>query len=418
MTDELEEGSRIKDNLLVVDTEKKEEDRTKHGEEITIGIIEEVAQSITKMIQVTFETPCKYDDNKLRVLDLKMWVNHNEGERIDFEFYSKPVSNELVIMNKSAMPENFKRTTLTQECLRRLRNTKKELGPDHQNIHLNEFMSKLKKSGYPEKYRLQILKSAKEAYKRILKEDLEGTKPLYRNRNWNREEREKEKTSKKKNWYKKDNCTIQYNTVLFVETTPGGELARQLRLRETELNKNNDWRIKIVEKSGRKLENILQKNNPFPEEFCKGKCFPCTSSKSSNMSMKSNCKKNNIGYKIPCITCKNRGITRVYEGESSRNAKIRGEEHLRGFKNKIEGNPLYKHKLIDHPEEDPQFEMKVVRSFKDPLTRLANEGVRIKERKPGESLNSKSEFHQPPIVRLQVETRKQSKLAQGVAKSK
>ena len=313
------------------------------------------------------------------------------------------------------MPGNIKRTVLTQECLRRLRNTKKELGVDIQNEHLNEYMSRLKKSGYSAKYRLQILKSAKEAYKRILEENEEGSKPLYRNRNWNKVEREKEKAMKKKKWYKKDGGP-RYNTVLFVETTPGGELAKKLKEREAELNKHNDWRIKIVEKCGRKMENILQNNNPFPEELCQEKCFPCMSSNGK----KSNCKKNNIGYKIPCITCKKRGVTKVYEGESSRHAKVRGEEHLRGFKNKKEGNPLYKHKLIDHPEEDVEFNMQVLKKFKDPLTRLANEGVRIKERKPEELLNSKIEFHQAAIVRLQVENNKRIVLGlgKGVAKQR
>ena len=117
--------------------------------------------------------------------------------------------------------------------------------------------------------------------------------------------------------------------------------------------------------------------------------------------------KNNIGYSIPCITCKNRGIVRVYEGESSRNAKIRGEEHLRGLKNCKDGNPLFKHKENDHPNEIAEFKMEVKRKFKDPLTRLANEGVRIRNRKPEELLNSKSEFHQPSIVRLQVEKKTQ-----------
>ena len=246
-----------------------------------------------------------------------------------------------------------------------------------------------------------------------MKEDSEGSKPLYRSRNWNREERDKAKMTKKKNWYKNEKGQ-NFNTVLFVETTPRGELATLLRKREAEINRNNDWRIKIVGKSGKKLENVLQKNNPFPEETCKGKCFPCKSK--STDSKKSNCKKNNVGYKIPCITCEMKGKTRVYEGETSRNAKIRGEEHLRGLINKKDGNPLYKHKLIDHPDEDPQFRMQVLRRFKDPLTRLANEGVRIKERKPLESLNSKSEFYQPAIVRLQVENSKRTNLSQGVAK--
>ena len=78
-------------------------------------------------------------------------------------------------------------------------------------------------------------------------------------------------------------------------------------------------------------------------------------------------------------------------------------EHLRGLKNCKEGNPLFKHRENVHPEENVEFKMEVKRKFKDPLTRLANEGVRIKNRKPEELLNSKSEFHQPSVVRLQVE---------------
>ena len=170
------------------------------------------------------------------------------------------------------------------------------------------------------------------------------------------------------------------------------------------MNKDNTWRLKIVEKSGVKLEDILGDKNPFPEETCSGKCFPCSSAKPKNK--ESRCLKNNVGYEIPCITCQNRGICKVYEGETSRNSKVRGEEHLRGLKKKNEGNPLYKHKINDHPNEDVEFEMNVLKAFKDPLTRLANEGVRIKERKPEELLNSKSEFHQPAIVRLQVDTNK------------
>ena len=57
VTDELKAGSRIENNVLIVDEEKKELDKEKHGDEITVDIIDEVAQSITKMIKVTFETP-------------------------------------------------------------------------------------------------------------------------------------------------------------------------------------------------------------------------------------------------------------------------------------------------------------------------------------------------------------------------
>ena len=99
----------------------------------------------------------------------------------------------------------------------------------------------------------------------------------------------------------------------------------------------------------------------------------------------------------------NSGIVRVYEGESSRNAKIR--TFIRGLKKCKKGNPLFKHRENVHLDENVEFKMEVKQKFKDPLTRLAiaNEGVQIKNRKPEELLNSKSEFHQPRLERLLVE---------------
>ena len=49
--------------------------------------------------------------------------------------------------------------------------------------------------------------------------------------------------------------------------------------------------------------------------------------------------------------------------------------------------------------------MKIINKFKDPLTRQANEAVRIGRRneKKGELLNSKNEFHHPKIARIIVE---------------
>ena len=67
-----------------------------------------------------------------------MWVNQEEGGGVDFEFYRKPLSNVLVIMSNSAMPQSMKRIALTAEGLRRLLKTKKELGSEIQNGHLNE----------------------------------------------------------------------------------------------------------------------------------------------------------------------------------------------------------------------------------------------------------------------------------------
>ena len=103
--------------------------------------------------------------------------------------YEKPTKNPKVILADSAISSASKRTILTQECIRMLRNTKVELGEKCRNKHLSNFMVKLKNSGYGEKYRKEILDSALKGFNKMLEEDRNGTKPLFRNRSWNKEER-------------------------------------------------------------------------------------------------------------------------------------------------------------------------------------------------------------------------------------
>ena len=117
------------------------------------------------------------------MLDIKVEINSNEANRIDFEFFEKPTKNPMVIMANSALSMSKKRTILTQEGLRRLRNTKMELGKEVQNKYLNLFMLKLRRSGYSHKFRKEVLDSILKAYKKMVEDDKTGVKPLYRNRN-------------------------------------------------------------------------------------------------------------------------------------------------------------------------------------------------------------------------------------------
>ena len=125
------------------------------------------------------------------VLDVTVNINKLESNRIDFEFYEMPTRNKRVILEDAAIPPNQKRTILTQECLRRLRNTKLELGEETRTKHLNNFMLKLKNLGYGAKYRTEILDSALTAYEKIVSDDKAGRKPLYRSRDYDKAEREK-----------------------------------------------------------------------------------------------------------------------------------------------------------------------------------------------------------------------------------
>ena len=160
--------------------------------------------------------------------------------------------NPKVILADSALSLSQKRTILTQECLRRLRNTNVQLGPEIQRKHLNNFMLKLKNSGYNQKFRTEILDSALNAFQKMLEADKSGLRPMYRSRDWNKEERQKLKSKKKCNWWNTENSKIQYKSVLFVTPTPGGVLARAAQ-------KGQQWQHRCQE--------IYQKSQCWQEIF-------------------------------------------------------------------------------------------------------------------------------------------------------
>ena len=92
------------------------------------------------MVQFTYDVPELNPDGKLPVLDLKVFMSP-ENEVL-YEFYEKPTKNSRVILASSALSWSQKRTILTQEALRRIRNTSPSLGDQVVNNHLSDFMHK------------------------------------------------------------------------------------------------------------------------------------------------------------------------------------------------------------------------------------------------------------------------------------
>ena len=91
----------------------------------------------------------------------------------------------------------------------------------------------------------------------------------------------------------------------------------------------------------------------------------------------------------------------VYVGESARSIFERAKEHHHDTLEKSEESLMVKHWRISHPEleEPPKFNIKVVASFRDPLSRQLSEAIRI-DLRGGNVLNSKSEYTRCKIPRL------------------
>ena len=130
--------------------------------------------------------------------------------------------------------------------------------------------------------------------------------------------------------------------------TQGGVLASELRKREADLNKHSDERIKIVEKGGLKVKDILNVKNSV-NKCSKQACPLCTDSTFVKVNPEKNqlpCNTTNIGYRWHCLNCQEKETVKVYEGESGRSARIRGQEHLKDLEKKRLKSVLYKHVML------------------------------------------------------------------------
>ena len=184
---------------------------------------------------------------------------------------------------------------------------------------------------------------------------------------------------------------------MFIDATPNSELIKKFREVEERCKIDDKKRIKFVEKSGMKLIDAIRPSNQFQSNCKDEECIACKDSKKL-----SNCRKSNVGYTIQCSTCKNKGINKVYEGESCRNLHHRQKEHMNQLKKKKENSVLYKHIQTDHKNEEPEginFKITMAGSYTHPLRRILNEGVRISHREENELMNSKKEFFGPAVSR-------------------
>ena len=159
----------IVDETLVDDDELLPEDMR------TMIEVRKMADSICPMIQFEEDYASKNDDQLLKILEFKVCVKQEEETtpKIFYYHYYKPVSNWQLMHADSAMLASVKRTTLTQEGLRILRNTKLEVPWSEKAEMLSDFSARLRFSGYSERYRQQVMESVLAGWDKMVKEQEE-----------------------------------------------------------------------------------------------------------------------------------------------------------------------------------------------------------------------------------------------------
>ena len=373
---------------IVIDRSIEEEER-KEDDERLAGLLKEVANSIMPCIQMEADWPSKNTDGKLPILDLKVWTN-KEGE-IVYTHYEKPMANKNVLHAKSAHTGTCKRSVHTQEVLRRLMNCSKQLDWEEEITPIiNEYMYRMKIAEYKEAYRKSIVKSALHIWEIKQDEENSGVRPMFRPKDWKRKERDKNKQNKKKEWATKKGHTAP----IFIPATPGNKLAKAM---QEVANKEaaEGIHFNIVEMSGRRLKTEFQSSNPTATPGCtKDDCMPCRDERGKG----GKCQKSNINYIIECMLCPPEERC-SYIGETSRNLYTRAIEHQN---NKDEEGFMNRHMRECHPNEERNFVAKVTHVNKDCLTRQVREGCLISNSRVP-LLNTKSEWFQPPLFKVQSE---------------
>ena len=321
-----------------------------------------------------------------------VWMNSEHF--LVYQHYEKSVASKLVIGAQSAQSEACKRSVHTRELIRRMLNTSAKLvWKDFSAPVLTEYMARMMQAGYSQNYRKRILEQAMRIYDKIVNDDSQGKIPINRPKDWNMQERRKEKRRKKYDWSTKGG----YIAPIMVPSTPNGELMKIMR-EVAEKESEPGLKFKIIETGGRTVKREVQKSNPTATPGCSsGDCMACKRGRGKG----GGCRRSNALYEIECGQCPEETKS-VYIGETARNLYTRSREHQQNYEKKKSESFMLKHQIGEHGGAVADFSAKILGTFKDCLSRQVSEGIHIR-RCSSKVLNSKAEWHQPAMWRVRSE---------------
>ena len=400
--------------------------------------------SICQDLTFTVESVHDFQNRKLATLDFQCEVIENQ---ISYTYFQKSMKTPLVLGAASAMSEHQKISILSNELIRRMSNMSKDISQGERTTVADIFTKELKASGYTRHKAREIVvcgllglerkrkrreregerfhRRAKTTIQKRTSKKLHGKQSWFKNkpkdiaeelekRKENRERlREEEetipeggktKTEERKN--KKDP-----KAVIFVPYTHNSILAKELRKVEETMEMLTGTRIKIVEKAGMQLKQLLVKSNPWAGRDCeREECLVCQTREESGEGKGKTCWKRNLIYETWCGSCqaKDENAAREagdepkevklykYVGESSRSAYLRGKNHLDDARLLSTGSHILKHYIQKHSEENPEdmrFKMRILSFKRSAYERQVHESVLIQQNRNHHLLNSKMEYN-------------------------
>ena len=460
-------GSRFQEQTGTFQTSKQaeaEDIKNKNNGESTNQRMARVCitamNSINKDLEFTVETPEDFPEEKLPTLDFKIWQERDQS--LNHCYYQKEVKTPYVVMARSGMAGQQKISILANELTRRLSNINLENSEKFQYIQVtNQYTQELKNSEYPYRTAKEIIISGLRGLQTKIKLRKIKNQEFYRSAHSTASQRAKKKLVSKENWYKQqetqENSCGQENTkenarkgvpekpetsskknknqeskikaVMFVPFTQGSELAKLLRENEENLVKLTGSKVKIVERTGTKIQDLLTRSNPWKGHDCQREnCLLCFTKLRTENNKTQDCHQRNIVYETRCLTCQEQEIGRIenleisekektelknkiklfkYIGESSRSSFERGWEHLNDLTSLSNKSHMLKHILIEHQEQEIseiKFGMKILKTCRTSFERQIYESVAIQQnRQEHVILNSRAEYNRCSLPRLRTQ---------------
>ena len=234
----------VEEKLEIVE-EMKEQDEDKEVDELTMEVFKQVADSVDDDIEVEVDYPSKNEDKMMPILDMKMAMNSES--QVVYKFYRKPQSNSRIMMARSALSDRMKRSTMSSEAMRRLMCCSPNLDERERVKVMEDFARLMKRSGYKERFRHEVISDALQGYAKRVKEEEEGRRPLNRPKKFEEDKRRKKKEEKKERWYRKEERGSRVREgVLIIPPTPHSVLAKELRRISQEELKGSSMSITIM----------------------------------------------------------------------------------------------------------------------------------------------------------------------------
>ena len=430
---------------------------------------------INNDLKFTTESQEDFEQERLPTLDFEMWMKENNNQ-IGHSYFQKTMKTPYVLMERSGTSYHQKFQILSNELCRRLSNIQIEQIEKKEVLQkIEQFIKELKNSGYRRKQSRELVIAGIKGWETKIKKRKRQGIPFYRPAQTTVETRLRKELLEKENWYKeKENkdpeneshrkkIRLEGNrsrrsngnhhkkiqktqkneikSIIFVPHTNNSELAQELRKKEETIANITGDKVKIVEKAGKKLENLLAGKDPWKGKDCgRPNCFLCSTKSLTGKETNKDCTKKNVVYEIVCLSCEQREKDRIenleledhekaelvrnvkkykYIGETSRSMYDRGYEHLDKLATLNSDSHMLKHMVTEHEGEDfhnvkwGMFVRKFVRSS---FERQIEEAVSIeREKHTCHILNSRSEYYQSCLPRL--ETRINDKEWEAIMKT-